>query len=502
MAERDENSYSHILKYTGIFGGVQGLNILIGVVRTKLVALILGPDGMGLISLFNSTIKLLSDSTTFGLSMIGVKDVSEAFESQDEEKLNHAVSTIRGWSLLSAVLGMVLCVVLSPWLSDWTFSWGDHTLHFIFLSPVVALMAIAGGETAILKGVRQLRSLAVISVYTILAVLVLTVPLYYFFGQQAIVPSLFIAALATLVITVKRSWRLYPPKLHIDRRLLADGRKLITLGMAFVLAGIMGSGADFLIRSYLNTRGELYTVGLFNAGYMLTMTYAGMVFTAMEADYFPRLSGLGELGERFNITVNHQMEVTFLMVSPLLVLFMMSLPILLPLLYSTKFLPAASMMHWAILAMYGRALTLPLEYIALARGDSLVYFTLEAFYDVLVVATVIVGFRLWGLEGTGVALFVTTFLSLAVDVLVVCWRYAYKPSSSVLGYFAMQMPIALLAFAASVCLSGWAYWTVGVVLTVLSLTITLVVFHSKTRLWLSLKERWSAHFPLHRKHHG
>ena len=47
-----EDSYSHILKYTGIFGGVQGLNILISLVRNKAVALLLGPSGMGLASLF------------------------------------------------------------------------------------------------------------------------------------------------------------------------------------------------------------------------------------------------------------------------------------------------------------------------------------------------------------------------------------------------------------------------------------------------------------------
>ena len=45
---QEKNTYSHILKYTGIFGGVQGLNILVGIVRNKLVALLLGPAGMGM----------------------------------------------------------------------------------------------------------------------------------------------------------------------------------------------------------------------------------------------------------------------------------------------------------------------------------------------------------------------------------------------------------------------------------------------------------------------
>ena len=61
--ERRSNNYTHILKYASLFGGVEGLIVLISIIRNKLVALILGPEGMGLMSLFNSTIKLVSDST-------------------------------------------------------------------------------------------------------------------------------------------------------------------------------------------------------------------------------------------------------------------------------------------------------------------------------------------------------------------------------------------------------------------------------------------------------
>ena len=137
------DSYSHILRYTGLFGGVQGLNILVGVVRNKLVAMILGPDGMGLISLFNSTLKLMSDSTNFGISISAVKSISEHFDKNEEEKLADTVKLVRSWSLLAGLLGMFLCIVLSPLLSKFTFSWDGHRLHFIFLSPIVALMALS-----------------------------------------------------------------------------------------------------------------------------------------------------------------------------------------------------------------------------------------------------------------------------------------------------------------------------------------------------------------------
>ena len=50
MAKETDGNYGHILKYTGVFGGVQGLNILLGLVRNKIVALLLGPvwNGTGI----------------------------------------------------------------------------------------------------------------------------------------------------------------------------------------------------------------------------------------------------------------------------------------------------------------------------------------------------------------------------------------------------------------------------------------------------------------------
>ncbi len=161
----------------GIFGGVQGLNILMSIVRNKVVAVLLGTAGMGLISLFNATVRLVSDSTNLGLSMSAVRELSAAYEQGDEERLKHRIQIIRMWVALTAIAGMLLCILLSPLLNRFTFSWGNHTLHFIALSPTIAFLALAAGETAILKATRQLRQLALQSVYGVLGALLTSVAL-------------------------------------------------------------------------------------------------------------------------------------------------------------------------------------------------------------------------------------------------------------------------------------------------------------------------------------
>ena len=488
---RKDRGYSHILKYTGLFGGVQGLNILVGLIRNKLIAEILGPSGTGLISLFNSTINLISNSTNLGIPVSAVKNISEAFDNGREEELHRIISTVRLWSLLTAGVGFLLCALLSPLLDKWTFSWGNHTLHFVLLSPIVGMMAVTGGEMAILKGMRRLRPLAIISVYYVVAALVTSVPLYFFFGEAAIVPSLFIMALVQMLLTMAYSRKVAPFRLPWRGSRLGEGAGMVRLGIAFVMAGILGSGADFLIRSYLSNRSSLETVGLYSAGYMMVMTYVSMVFSALETDFFPRLSASNNLTTTANTIINRQIEVSLLLIAPLLVFLTIFLPILLPLLYSGKYSPVIGMMQIMVMAMYFRAIKLPIAYLPLAKGDSYSYLFLEAVYDVVLVVAVVLAFGQWGLTGCGVAITTAGILDFFIILIYTRVKYGYRISANVIRYASIQLPFGILAFLVTFVDNPWGYWMMGTLLGVASLAVSISILRQKTTLWESLKQKWA-----------
>lgn len=481
MNRHNKDNYTHILKYTGLFGGVQGLGILVGVIRNKFIAVILGPEGMGLLSLFNSTTRLMGDSTNFGISMSAVKNISEAVDKGDEQTIRRNIAMVRMWSLLTAALGTLLTILLSPWLSKFTFSWDGHTLHFICLAPVVGLTSLTGAELAILKGLRQLRSLARISIYGMLAALISSVPIYLLYGVSGIVPSLVLLAAIQMIITMAYSYRLYPLRIQWNRHLMSDGFSMIRLGVAFVTAGMLSSGADFLIRSYLNNVSDIDTVGLYNAGVMMTMTYVSMVFSAMETDYFPRLSGINHLGVTFNTTVNCQIEVMLLIVSPLLVAFMIGLPLLLPLLFSSKFMPVLGMMQIIILAMYMRALKLPVQYIPLAKGDSRSYLFLEGTYDVLYVVSVTYMFSLFSLRGAGIAILLTSITDLVVTYVYCRYRYGYRPSDNILRFSLLQIPFGIMAYGMTFVGNTLGYWVGGILLVAVSAIISIRILKKRVQ---------------------
>lgn len=489
MKKEGNESYQHILKYTGMFGGVQGLNIGLGLVRTKLIALLLGPSGMGLASLFNTTVGFVSQATNLGVSFSAVRHLSSLYDAGDVSALAHFVKVVRGWSLLTALLGMLVCVMIGPLLSQTTFAWGNHSLHFMLLAPAVGMLAITGGETAILKAMRSLGALASVQVLAVVAALVISIPIYYFFGESGIVPVIVLMALATMLLTVRHSYRLVPLQLSGAKGMLGEGMEMVRLGVAFTLAAVIGSASELFIRSYLNVVGDLDVLGLYNAGYMLTLTYAGMVFSAMEADFFPRLSGVQHDIAATNECVNRQMEVSLLLLSPMLAALMLSLPILIPLLFSAQFLPVVEMGQVATLAMYPKVMTLPVAYITLARGYSLSYLFLETSYYVAFVVLFIVGYEHWGLYGTGVAVALAHLFEYVLVNGYAYKKYGYRFSATVSGYAIVQTGIGLLLFLVTLLAEGLLYWGTGLLLVVLSLSLSLHILRRKTHLWEKLRQK-------------
>ena len=490
MKKNGEDSYQHVLKYTGLFGGVQGLIILIGLVRNKAMAVLLGAGGMGFNALMMSVQTFASQATNLGLSFGAVPKLSEVYEQDNRSLLDYFVQVIRLWSMIAAVLGLLFCVAASGLADNMTFTWGNHQLHYAMLGLSVAMMAIAGGETAVLKATRRMGSLAKVQIYGAVGAVVLSVPLYYYWGQSGVIPAIVLIAALNMLLTVIHSYRCYPLKLQFRKQHLRDGYGMIRLGLAFVLAAAIGSGAEMAIRAFLNVEGGMDDVGFYNAAYMITITYAGMVFSAMESDYFPRLSAVNKDIKATNETVNKQMEVSLLMLAPMLVALLMMLPVLIPMLFSRDFLPVVAVAQVAVLAMYFKVQTMPVAYITLARSRSLSYLFLESTYFVSLAVAIVVGYRWWGIWGTGVAIVVAHVLEYVVVNAYAHWQYGYRSTWQVARYALLQMTIGALAYAVSLWTEGWAYWITEAALTLVSTACSLYILHQKTRLWEALMRKF------------
>src|SRR5690606_7971989 len=82
--------------------------ILFSIIRTKIVAILLGPSGVGLFALFNSVADLAAALANLGVQSSGVRQIAEASGSDDRAKVAVTVTVVRRISFALAVAGALL----------------------------------------------------------------------------------------------------------------------------------------------------------------------------------------------------------------------------------------------------------------------------------------------------------------------------------------------------------------------------------------------------------
>ena len=487
---KDDSTYDHIIKYTGLFGGVQGLTMLMSIVRNKIGAVLLGPAGLALINIYNNVTRLINESTNFGISFSAIKHIAELYDTNDMERIAKFACTVRTWSLLTALFGTLICLTFAPWISLWTFENYDYTTTFMLLAPIVGLMSLMGGELAILKGTKRLKKIALISVFSALSMLVVCTICYILFHIDGIVLALLLSNIIIFAIYLHYSNQVIPWKSSIrSAAVIKSGVPMVVLGVGYIIAGIFGQGAEYVIRTLILHFGKLEDVGLYNSGYILAISYASIIFSAIEADFFPRLSASGNNLQRQNQTINQQIEVCTLLISPILVLFVLAMPLVVRALFTTEFMASVPMAICAILFMFFKALTLPVAYLPLAKGDSKIYMLTELIYDIFVALAVPYAFKYWGLMGAGSALSVGGFLDMLIIHSFYRYRYHYRFNKAKLGIYFIQFILLLSVILLSLQAPSLYKWIGGVLAFILTLYISLHILSKETNIISTLKKK-------------
>jgi O-antigen/teichoic acid export membrane protein len=472
------------LKYTGLLGSVQFLNILISIVRNKAAAVLIGPVGMGLADLYFRAIELLGNSTNFGLGFSAVRRLAPLCEQGNLRALKLQSQIIRTMIFWAALLGAIVTIVLSPALSLWLFHDTSHALSICALAPAVAFSTLTSGEVAILRGTSRLKAIASTSALVAGCTLLFALVIYSIWGISGVIPVLLLTTLATFLLHLRVSTRQFPYHISPFRfRVLRSGRPLIQLGAAYVGAGILGSGTEMLIRAtVVNSENGLYAAGLYAAGLTLTVSYARMIFVAMDADYFPRLSAAAQDISRQNLTVNSQIHVLSLLMAPFLIILAISLPLVVRLLYSAEYLPVMPMVWAALPFMYFKSIYSPIAYLSLAHGDSRVYFVMELLYDVVFAAAVVVGYQYYGLLGAGIGLSLANLADLLLLSLFYRKKYQFRFTRQGALLFLPQGILLLGVLCCMLLESVWLRYGISGALCCLSV---LFSFIQLKKLWRS-----------------
>ena len=186
--KEEQSSYRQIFKATSLFGGVQVFNIVISIIKSKFVAMLIGPAGMGIAGLLTSTTQFITSLTNFGLGVSSVKNVAAAASTGDEARVSTIVTVLRRLVWFTGLLGMIVTFALAPVLSRTTFGNSDYTFAFMWISVTLLFQQITSGQMVVLQGLRKLNYLAKSNMTGSILGLFISVPVYYIWRLDGIVP--------------------------------------------------------------------------------------------------------------------------------------------------------------------------------------------------------------------------------------------------------------------------------------------------------------------------
>ena len=264
MTNNKQDSYRSIMKATSLFGGVQVYQILISLIKSKLVAVIIGPEGLGIMSLYQNGLSLIQSVSSMGLSTSAVRDVSKANNDGDSSRISYIVAVVRKLVRYTGLIGLLLVLFLSPILSKISFGNYDYAIPYALLSVTLLIDQLCVGQKVVLQGMRRLGYLAKSMAIGSTLGLIVSIPLYYFIGVKGIVPTLILNSVTAFVLSSFFASKLNIEKVTVGLALaLKEGSQMMKMGLSMSLTNIVGYITAYAMSWFIRSIGELKRSGFF-----------------------------------------------------------------------------------------------------------------------------------------------------------------------------------------------------------------------------------------------
>lgn len=459
-------SFRRILKSSAIIGGASVINIVMGLVRTKIIAMLLGPAGIGLVSLYTGLMSTATAFATMGIGTIGTRQVAEASSQENERALAVARRAIFWGAMLLASIGALVVWSLREVLAAYVLGGAEYATVVGWLALGVALSVASASQGALMQGMRRISDIAQLSVYGSLSNTVLGLALLWQWGRAGLVAYVLIGPLMSYLLGHWYVSRL-PKVAYGDVSILEIARQwkiLLRLGIPFMGAGLVDALVQLWIRVEVGNTLGAESLGHFQAAWTISMQYIGFVLAAMVTDYYPRLTGVINDHKAATRLVNEQTEIVLLLCAPIFIAMLGLTPWVIQLLYSSAFLATVDILRWQILGDVLKVASWPLSFVIVAAGAGKTFFWTDTLVLLLMGGLIANSLSSIGLQITGIAFLVCYAVYLPMVYLLAKRRIEFKWQPNV-----ARLLLSIFVLCVLVVILSTRYWWGAIFATVLTL---------------------------------
>lgn len=399
-----ENSNSRgLLKSMLLIGGAQSIKILNSIIRAKVLAVLVGPSGIGLLSILQNIQDMTVNLAALGIRNSGVRELASSKE--DEETLSRVRRVLFAALLLQGAIAATAVWLLRDSIAVWSFGDTNHATAVGLIGISVFLSLVAGSQTTLLQGLRQIRYLARVTAWSAVAGTLGGLSIVLYMGEDGLVWMIIFPPFISILIALRYTRQLPAPSTSSMsfRETFSLWQPMVKLGVAFMLGAIAHLATQLIIRSHIARELGLDSAGQFAAAWSITFVYVGFLLNAMGADYFPRLTGVIADRKAATQMINDQAQLSLVIGGPLLLLLIGTAPWLITFMYSKDFGEAASIVQWQSVGNLFKLASWSIGFSFTAAGMSGIFLFLQCNFNILFFLGFWFGLPVFGLEAVGVS---------------------------------------------------------------------------------------------------
>lgn len=432
----------NLAKSNLIFGGIKAFQMFIALVKNKIVAYLLGPEGLGIQALLINTINTIHQISILGVPQSSVREIAMQKSEQDRIKVIKAINT------LSISLGLVaglICIVFSKQLSLLVFNNVEYSLYFIIISIALFFEAIANCEIAILQGLRESVKLAIASLIGAAATLLISIPLYYIGRIKAIPYVLALGyAISAIVYSIFRHHRIKSFSSFSIKQLKGPSIRILKLGGVLMISSCIMTILSLLLNIVISRLGSNSDVGYYQAAYNCTYSFLTILIAILASDFYPRISADISNKEIVSDIVKEQIKLYIIILFPIIAAIVSFPSFIIKLLYTDEFLNISFAVQIMGIALIFRIIWQIFSYVILAKGDKINFLLLDALCgNCIFFIGNIIGYYLHGIEGLAWSYLITSIIIMHILFLFV--RFKYRNNIPYL-FIASSILFALFSF--------------------------------------------------------
>ncbi|GEM_PF-1157283 len=350
-------------------GAASVISLGLGLVATKIFAVVLGPAGIGFISLVRQTYQ----SAVVFATLNGQTALAQGIASREGETREQYITTAF-WILL-ATGGVVALAFLALPSQISAVVMGRVVGSAVGVMRWLAFAVVGGVVSTYLAGVfnghRDIPRLALLQTAgaVVSTLLAYPVALLVKAGDTAA-----LALYVTLPLVVAcaiamgfASVRMWLPRLKPVFRVSA-AKEFLGLSGALLLSGFLAAAIPLVVRSLAVRRFGLHGVGIFDVAWNISMNYLLFALASFSTYYVPSLSRL-RVSHDQHVLVQRVLRLSMVLTVPVIVAATVLKPAVVDVLYAPGFLPSLDIMRWMFIGDYFKVTSWVFSFTMLAYAD-------------------------------------------------------------------------------------------------------------------------------------